>query len=440
LVSEIDKEKEGKWMHDLLLELYPYCRSLTGEGNRDTLSILKKHIPLVTTEVPSGTSVFDWQVPQEWVIRDAYIVDPSGKKIANFKENNLHLVGYSEPVNCEIDLEDLNSHIYTLEEQPDLIPYVTKYYNRGWGFCMTHAQKSKLAGGRYKVVIDSEFIQGSMTLAELSIKGESEKEIIISSYFCHPSMANDNLSGIVVATALFKLLQQKKFRKFSYRLVLVPETIGSIVWLSINKKRVISNTEAGIVLSCIGNDAPFTYKSSRKINNDMDKIIANIIKGNGETIDFTPVTGSDERQYCSPGFNLPIGLLSRSYPGTFPFYHTSGDTPEKTPAYALADSLSCIWDIIDAYEFNSYLYERTDPYCEPQLSKRKLYHAVSVKKGKDFDRSKDPRSALMWILNYCDGQNMLVDIANLSGMSMKLLVDAAERATEAGILSKKNIT
>lgn len=426
----------GKSMHDLLTRLYPICRSLAGPGNRQTLDILGESIDMERLEIPSGTEVFDWTVPDEWIVRAAHITGPDGQVYADFALNNLHLVSHSEPMNVELDLEDLLGHIFTLPDQPDLIPYVTSYYNRNWGFCMTEQQKQKLPKGRYKVFVDTELKPGNMSIGEAFLEGESDKEILISTYICHPSMANDNLSGVVTATGLYKLLKAQTNRRLSYRFVFLPETIGSIAWLAINKEVVKARTEACLVLSCIGNDAPFTYKASRNGKADVDRIAMQVIGDGGGRIEFTPVTGSDERQFCSPGFDLPTGLVSRSYPGTFPFYHTSGDTPDRTPPHALQESVEVLRDICLGVEANTIKYRRMEPYCEPMLSKRGLYHSVSIRKGADFDRSKDPRTALMWVLNQSDGEVSLVDIAEKSGINILTLFEAAERAAEAGVLER----
>jgi aminopeptidase-like protein len=426
--------KMGEWMHQLLLRLYPICRSLAGPGNRETLDILGETMPLQRTEVPSGREVLDWVVPDEWTPREAWMMGPDGKKRAVFSQHNLNLVSHSEPMDSEMELEALLPHIYSLPDQPDVVPYVTRYYQRGWGFCMSEKEKQALPQGRYQVHIDADLQPGSISLGEVVLRGESDREILISTYICHPSMANDNLSGVVVATGLYRLLEQKKRRRYSYRFLFVPETVGSIAWLSLQDERTLNRIDAGVVLSCVGNDAPFTWKRSRRANTVVDRIAENRIGSHGVCIDFTPVTGSDERQFCSPGFDMEMGLLSRSYPGTFPSYHTSADTPDGTPPQALATTLEYLYDICMGVESNTVRYRRVDPRGEPMLSKRGLYHSVSVRKGEKFDRSLDPRTALMWVLNLCDGEHELIDIAERSGLRLQALSDAAERATDAGVL------
>jgi aminopeptidase-like protein len=436
-MTEFNKNM-GLWMHQLMLRLYPICRSLAGPGNRETLNILKEEMPLQCIEAPSGSKVFDWVVPNEWVPREAWLVDLNGKKHADFSQHNLNLVSHSEPVKKEMDLDELLPYIYSLPDQPDAVPYVTSYYKKGWGFCMSDREKKLLPKGRYSVHIDTDLKYGSMSLGEVFLPGShsSKKEILISTYICHPSMANDNLSGVVVAAGLYKLLAKNKQRKLGYRFLFVPETIGSIAWLSMQKDDISERIAAGVVLSCIGNDAPFTWKRSRRGCTYMDRIAQHCIGDNGRCIDFTPVTGSDERQFCSPGFDLNMGLLSRSYPGTFPFYHTSKDTPDKTPSHALADSLDLLYKICMSLEANSIKYKRVDPRGEPMLSKRGLYHSVSVRKEGQFDRSLDPRTALMWVLNFCDGEHELIDIAEQSGLNLLTLSEAAEKAADSGVLMR----
>ncbi len=426
----------GDWMHDLLRRLFPICRSLTGPGNRKTLDILSETMPLERHEVPSGTTVFDWTVPDEWTPRSAEITGPDGRVHARFADHNLHLVGASEPVDIELDLEELLPHIYSLPDQPDLIPYVTSYYKRRWGFCMTHREKQAMPSGRYRVHIDADLEPGALSYGETVLPGESEEEFLISTYICHPSMANDNLSGVVVAAALYREMAARTNRRLSYRFLFVPETIGAIAWLAANKESVKSRTVAGLVLSCIGDDAPFVYKASRQGSAAVDRIADHRIDGAGKRVDFSPLSGSDERQYCSPGFDLPVGYLTRSHPGMFPAYHTSGDTADFVTAAALAGSLSCAQDICLGVEANLIRDRRIDPYCEPMLSKRGLYDTTSIRKSSSFDRDTDPRSALMWILNMCDGGHDLIDIAGRSGLPLMALTEAAERATEAGILER----
>ena len=436
-IHSIDVDVQGEWMHALLRRLFPICRSLAGPGNRRTLDIVGQYVELLKRhEIASGTHVFDWVVPDEWIPRSAEIVAPDGSVYARFSDNNLHLASHSEPVNVELELGELLPHIYSLSDQPDVIPYVTRYYKKGWAFCMADRERRSLPPGRYKVHIDADLTPGSMSLAEACLPGKSKKEILISTYICHPSMAYDNLSGVVVAVGLHRLLAALSQRYYSYRFLFLPETIGSIAWLSANREHVKERTEAGLVLSCVGNDAPFTYKASRRGNCTVDRIAVSCMDERGQRMDFTPVTGSDERQFCSPGFDLPVGLVSCSYPGTFAQYHTSADNPEITTARALGQSLQYVYEICLAFEANATRYRRVDPYCEPMLSKRDLYHPVSIRKGAHFDRNKDPRTALMWVLSMANGEKALIDMAERSGLSVLALFEAAELAANAGILER----
>lgn len=424
----------GTYMRDLMSRLYPINRSLAGPGNRKTLEILSEEIPLAQIEVPSQTEVFDWTVPNEWMPREAWLVDPLGQKRAVFLENNLHLVSHSESVDLSLSLKDLLPHIYSLPDQPDVIPYVTQYYERGWGFCMTDNEKRSLPDGRYQIHIDAELSPGKMTLGEVSLPGEQEKEILISTYICHPSMANDNLSGVVVAAGLYKLLEQQCDRRLTYRFIFVPETVGSLSWLNMQSEGVLDRISAGVVLTCLGYDQPFLWKNSRSNNSIVDRVARHCIGSNGSCINFDPATGSDERQYCSPGFNLPIGMLCRSYPGKFSSYHTSADTVEKIHSRTLGSSLDLVAEICRSLECNDYVYERVDPKGEPMLSKRNLYSQLSIKKAGNFDRSKEFRTHLMWVLNYCDGAHSFIDIAEMSGLGICDLAYAAEVADHAGLL------
>lgn len=432
--DELTPEALGPWMHDLLVRLFPICRSLAGPGNRETLDILEETVAFTRTEVPSGTEAFDWTVPEEWWPKSAEITGPDGQSRARFADNNLHLVIGSEAVDAEFDLDDLLPRIHSLPDQPDLIPYVTSYYKRTWGFCMTDREKQALPPGRYRVKIEAEHRPGALTFAEAVLPGASDREILVSTYFCHPSMANDNLSGVVVSAALWRMMAARADRRFTYRFLLVPETIGAIAWLAANRDAVRDRTEAAIVFSCVGDEGGPIWKSSRQGNAAVDRIAAHRIGEGGTVMPFTPVAGSDERQFCSPGFDLPAGLLTRSHPGKFAAYHTSGDTPDFVTAEGLAGSLAVAHDICVGVEANATRWRRTDPYCEPMLSKRGLYHTTSIRKSAGFDRATDPRTALMWVLNMCDGEHSLIDIAERSGLPLLALADAVDRAADAGIL------
>lgn len=426
---------QGRWMHDLMRRLFPICRSLTGPGNRETLAILAEDIDLSVVEVASGTDVFGWTVPNEWRPRSAEIIGPDGVCRARFADNNLHLVNGSEAIDREMDLDELLPHIYSLPNAPDLIPYVTSYYHPHWGFCMTDAEKQALPAGRYNVKIDVESLPGHLVYGEAVLPGASEREVLIDTYICHPSMANDNLSGVVVAAALYRALAALPDRHFTYRFIFVPETIGSLCWLKNNEHSAVGNVHAGLVLSCVGDDGPHTYKKSRQGSTEIDRLAASVLRDAGETLDFFPNSGSDERQFCSPGFDLPVGMLSRTYPGKWPYYHTSGDTVERIKPEVLAGSLETCLRMTLGLEANARRYRRTDPRGEPMLSKYDLYHRQNVRMNTNDDSERLQRGALMWLLNLADGENSLLDIAERSGADVVDLAALAERLVDVGLLS-----
>ncbi len=441
LLNEIENaiemaNSEDSWMRNLLIELFPICRSLSGPGNHKTLSILSRDIPLNIIKIPSGTEIFGWTVPDEWHPKSAQIIDPSGKIYADFKKNNLHLVNYSQPIDKKVSREELFQHIHSLPEQPDLIPYVTSYYHPHWGFCMTSKEKDELPPGNYNVKIDAKHIKGNLLYGEATLPGKKRDEIVISTYICHPSMANDNLSGVVVSSALFKILNELNDREYSYRFLFLPETIGSLCWLSKNES-ILDNINAGIVLSCIGDDGDFTYKRSRRNNTLIDRISASFMGENDTVSDFFPTSGSDERQYCSPGYNLPFGLLSRTYPGEWPYYHTSGDTPDKILPETLGESLEKVVKIILGYELNSMIFERSEPKGEPMLSKYNLYHQQNLRRNTEIDPDKAFRDRMMWLLNLADGTNNLIDIAEKSSEDIIEIAKIGEQLVKAGLLKLK---
>lgn len=424
---------DGKWMHDLLVKLFPICRSLAGPGNRETLAILSEHLPLEITEVPSGTDVFGWTVPNEWTPRSAEITDPSGITYARFSDHNLHLVNGSRAIDTTMDLDDLLPHIYSLPEQPDLIPYVTSYYHPHWGFCMTDAEKSSLRPGRYHVRIDTEHKPGALVYGEAVLPGAVADEVLISTYICHPSMANDNLSGVVTAAALYRRLAEAENRHYTYRFVFTPETIGAMCWLMNNESTVVPRIRAGLVLSCIGESGHFSYKRSRRGDTDIDRIAVNIIGEQGDFLDFFP-TGSDERQYCSPGFNLPVGLLSRPYPGEWPYYHTSGDTPSRVTSQNLSESLNITHEILRGFEMNGRRYIRSEPRGEPMLSKYDLYHRQHTHENVTKGGIWDQRKVTLWILNLADGNHNLIDIAERAGASIAQVGELCHTLCHHGLL------
>ena len=407
-------------IYQLIEELYPITRSITGEGVVQTLETIQKHIPLKNYTVASGTKVFDWTVPDEWNIKDAYVKDSKGNKVIDFKKNNLHIVNYSSPIKAKMFLEELKAHLFSLPEKPDWIPYRTSYYEKSWGFCLSHNNLRKFKKGQYEVVIDSSLKKGNLTYGELYIKGKTDDEVLISTHICHPSLANDNLSGIAIATFLAKEILSRK-RHFSYRFLFIPGTIGSIVWLSLNEKQT-KKIKYGLVLTGIGDSGSITFKKSRRGNNEIDKVAEYVLKNSKvpySTIDFYPF-GYDERQYCSPGFNLPVGTFMRSKHGTYPEYHTSGDNLDFIKPASLSDSLEKLVSVINIIEINK-TFINLYPKCEPQLGKRGIYKAMNTV-GEEKAKL---QMAILWVLNLSDGNNSLLDIAEKSDIGIGLINDAS---------------
>ena len=452
----------GREMLQLMEELFPICRSITGNGVRQTLEIIKKHISLETHEIPSGTKVYDWTIPKEWNIQDAYIIDPNGRKIVNFRKSNLHVVNYSIPINQKISLSELKKHIHTIPEKPDLVPYVTSYYSENWGFCMSHNQFLGLKEGEYHVVIDSKLDNGSLTYGEYLIPGKSEDEILFSCYVCHPSMCNDNLSGVVLLTMLAKYMQNFK-NNYSIRFLFIPETIGAITWLHINEAH-ISKIKHGLIATCLGDSGFLTYKRTRNNDEEIDKTVENILKKSGvkfRVLEFFP-WGSDERQFCSPGFNLPVGSLFRSIYGSseFPEYHTSGDNLNFMSVKSLAESFVTYLLVLFELENNFHLhlqngksnisknlknqnenktlesdkYLNLNPKCEPQLGKRGIYHQIGGQESTMKQRKIE--FAIFWILNLSDGNNTIQDISKRSGISLEDLQSSIKILINSKLLQK----
>ena len=420
----------GKEMYGLMRELYPICRSITGNGVRQTLNILKKDIPLEVHEVASGTEVFDWTVPKEWNIKDAYVKNSKGERIIDFKKSNLHVLNYSVPVQKKVSLGELKEHLFTLPEYPDWIPYRTSYYSENWGFCISHNQFIELKEDTYEVRIDSSLENGHLTYGEYYIKGELSDEVLISAHICHPSLCNDNLSGVVLATSLAKYLSQVSLR-YSYRFLFIPGTIGSITWLCMNEPEV-SKIKHGLVVVCVGDSGKFTYKKTRKGDTEIDKIVAHVLKDSGkdfDVIDFFPY-GYDERQYCSPGFDLPVGCLMRTPHGEFPEYHTSADNLNFVTPENLAVSFSTYLAVDNILE-NNKKYVNQNPKCEPRLGKRGLY-----KKFGGQDDCEAFQLAMLWVLNQSDGKNSLMDISERAGLGFDLIKDTADKLAEHGLLKE----
>lgn len=417
----------GEAMHSLIEELYPICRSITGDGVRATLNRLSPYLPLEVVEIPTGTEVLDWTIPREWNIRDAFIKRLSGERVVDFANSNLHVVGYSAPVRAVMSLADLRSHLHSLPAQPDLIPYRTSYYAETWGFCLSHNQLESLGDEVYEVCIDSTLADGSLTYGECLIKGESSDEVLISCHVCHPSLCNDNLSGIVVAAALAQELSRGPTR-YSYRFVFVPGTIGAITWLARNRS-VLGRVKHGLVLTCLGDAGRITYKKSRGGHAEIDHAVAYVLQRRAADFairDFSP-DGYDERQYGSPGFNLPVGCLMRTPHGAFPEYHTSADSPSFVRPSALTDSARTCLEVIDVVE-NNRCYRNLQPFGEPQLGRRGLYESLGGQAASDF------RLAMLWLLNMSDGTNSLLDIATKAGLSWQSMKEAGQALCQAGLL------
>jgi aminopeptidase-like protein len=421
----------GEAMHRFASDLYPVCRSITGEGVRQTLVAIRERIPLEVHEVPSGTPVFDWTVPREWNIRDAWIKDPSGRKVVDFREHNLHVLNYSVPVHEKLPLEELKKHLFSLPDQPDLIPYRTSYYREAWGFCLRHRTLESLPEGEYEACIDSTLAEGSLTYGECLLPGESDREVLFSTHVCHPSLCNDNLSGIAVMTWLAAELQARPRRRFSYRFLFLPGTIGSITWLARNEERAW-RIACGLVAANLGDSGPFYYKKSRRGDSEIDRAARSVLKARGEEAnveEFVPF-GYDERQFNSPGFNLAVGSLTRTPYGRYPEYHTSADNLEFVKPESLEESLRTYLAVVDVLEGNRR-YLNLNPKCEPQLGRRGLYRMIG---GDDAGRSHE--LALLWVLNLSDGEHGLLGIAERSGMAFAAIREAADALLEVGLLKE----
>lgn len=419
----------GRTLHERIARLYPICRSITGEGVRETFAMLREEIPLEIREVPTGTPVFDWTVPREWNVRDAWVKNPAGEKVIDFREHNLHLLNYSVPVHRKMPLAELKEHLFTLPEQPDLIPYRTSYYREAWGFCLSHRRLQELEEGEYEVCVETTLADGSLTYGECSLPGETEREVLISCHSCHPSLCNDNLSGMAVCSALAAALAGAAHR-YSYRFLFLPGTIGSITWLALNEERA-GRIAHGLVAANLGDPGKFHYKKSRRGNAEIDRAVLLALRGTEHGAeDFIPF-GYDERQYCSPGFDLPVGSLTRTPYGRYPQYHTSADDLDFVRPEALAGSLRLYLEVMNVLEGNRR-YRNLNPKCEPQLGRRGLYRTI----GGD-DRGRERELALLWVLNLSDGRHDLLDIAERSGMSFEAIQNAARALEDAELLREE---
>ena len=409
----------GSRLHAFAERAFPICRSITGDGFRRTLDLIRERVPLEVHEVPSGTAVLDWTVPPEWNIREAWIADSSGRRVVDFARSNLHVVGYSVPVRARMSLAELRPHLHSLPDRPSLIPYRTSYYEPGWGFCLAHEVLEGMSDGEYEVCIDSTLAPGSLTYGELLLAGEREDEVLISCHSCHPSLANDNLSGMAIAALLAESLAGRKLR-YSYRFLFIPGTIGSIVWLARNEARV-ERVKHGLVLTCLGDAGDTTYKRSRRGRAEIDRAAELVLRHSaaGHTIqDFFPY-GYDERQYCSPGFDLAVGCLMRTPHGRFPEYHTSADDLSFIRPAALADSFAKLVRTLRVLEENR-TWRNLNPRGEPQLGRRGLYQAIG---GRPDTTAR--QMAMLWVLNLSDGGHTLLDIAERGGLPFGLVSEAA---------------
>ena len=426
------REAEAGWLEQMFERLWPINRSIAGPGSRQTLDILGETMPTERLSVPTGERALDWIVPDEWHARAAYIVGPDGRRFADVADHNLHLVSHSAPFRGRMTLEELRPHLYSLPEQPDAIPYITSFYRRHWGFCLAHRELEALPGGDYEVVVDTELVPGRVEVGEAVLPGESDEEVLFHSYVCHPSMANNELSGPLAVTALYERLRRWERRTLTYRFVLSAETIGTIVYLHHRGDHLLDHLRAGFVLTCVADDGGFTYKRSRNARSLADRAAELVLRDTGaphRVVDFDPSNGSDERQYCSPGFDLPIGSLMRTMYGEFPEYHTSLDNLDFISIDALQGTIDAYEAIARALDGN-VLWRNTVARGEPQLGRRGLYKQLSTKER---DASRVP---LVWLLNLADGEHDLLAIAERSGQPLDALLDVAARLEQAGLLAR----
>lgn len=419
----------GTAIYELAARLYSLCRSLAGDGVRETLAIIGEHLPLTVHQVPSGAPLYDWKAPQEWNIREAYIADMNGNRIVDFARHNLHVVNFSVGVRARMPLSALKEHIHTLPEQPDLIPYRTCYHAEGWGFCMAHSEFLAMQDGDYDVVIDAERRDGFMAFGEFVHRGESDETFILSAHLCHPALANDNCSGLALLARLGEVLQSRRTR-LTYRLLFGPATFGALAWLQQNEAH-LGLVRHGLVLSCVGDAGGPNYKRSRRGYAEIDHIMDHVLAGHANAVmhDFWPY-GYDERQFCSPGFNLPVGMFQRSLYGTFPEYHTSADNLDFIKPEYLDQSFNMVMQAVEIAERN-WRPMNLSPKGEPQLGRRGLYGNM----GGD-SRAAQNAMALLWVLNLADGEHSILDMAERAKLPFATLADAADRLRDAGLLAK----
>jgi aminopeptidase-like protein len=426
-LKDVRPQEEGGLAYEVIEALYPICRSITGDGVRQSLRLLQGTVPLQIREVPTGTQVFDWTVPKEWNIRDAYI-KKAGDRIVDLRRSSLHVLNYSIPIAQKMSLAELRPHLFTLPETPDWIPYRTSYYREAWGFCLTQTELDRMEEGEYEVCIDSSLEPGSLTYGEYRIQGATDDEVLISCHACHPSLCNDNLSGMTTAARLARLLDGVSLR-YSYRFLWIPGTIGAITWLARNES-ILPRIKHGLVLSCVGDSGPFTYKRSRRGDAEVDRAVEHVLRHSGndfEVLNFTPY-GYDERQYCSPGINLPVGCFMRTPNGRYPQYHTSADDLTLVTPSSLGESLFQLMQVVQVFEENRR-YLNLKPKCEPQLGRRGLYRQMGGIKD-----AAVREMAILWTLNLSDGRHDLLDIAIRSGIPFPQVSTVADALKEASLL------
>ena len=424
----LDAAALGAELHAQVRALYPLCRSITGEGVRQSLRLLQGLAPIALHEVPSGTAVLDWVVPKEWTLRSARLLGPDGQVVADAARLNLEVLNYSAPFRGTVSLEELEPHLHSLPEAPALVPYRTSYYREEWGFCLPHAVRSALRPGRYGVEIDTTLAEGSLTYGEAVVPGATDEEVLISTHVCHPSLANDNCAGMAMVAVLARIVGALRPRR-THRFLFVPGTIGAITWLARNRERT-ARVAGGLVAACVGDAGRLTYKRSRRGTADVDRAALHVLRHAGvdhEVRDFTPY-GYDERQYCSPGFDLPVGSLTRTPYGEYPEYHTSGDTPALVRPESMVDTLRRYLEVLEVLEGNG-TWVNTAPFGEPQLGRRGLYGSVG---GKSHARAE--QMAMLWVLNLSDGRHSLLDVAERSGLRFTEVRRAARALEGAGLL------